>query len=72
MDAASYHYDHDAKDTELEEDHLAVPHASTSEADYHFRCDSCKISKDIPRRGKLLLEMLARTNTSLIMRKFLK
>jgi hypothetical protein len=30
-------------DTQWTEDHLAVAHISASEADYHLKCDSCKI-----------------------------
>jgi len=30
-------------DTQWAEDHLAVAHISASEADYHLKCDSCKI-----------------------------
>jgi hypothetical protein len=36
MDPTSYHYNDDVKYTELEEDHLVVPHVCAIGVYYHF------------------------------------
>jgi hypothetical protein len=43
MDSTSYHYNNDVKDTEVEEDHLVVPHVCGIGVNYHFKCDICEI-----------------------------
>jgi hypothetical protein len=58
MDSTSYHYNNDVKDTEVEEDHLVVPHVYVIEVNYHFKCDICEIrlARIFQQEGNYCLE----------------